>query len=91
MSVVSCRFRGTITSPQGRMKPYVQLVILLFVAFFGVGANSAGPYIGSTKSNVYHVVSCRWAEKISPSNRVTFQSKEDAARAGYRPCKVCKP
>ena len=34
---------------------------------------------------------CRRAEKIAPHNRVYFSTREEAIRAGYRPCKVCKP
>jgi hypothetical protein len=29
--------------------------------------------------------------RISGKNLVTFDSKEEAERAGYVPCKVCKP
>lgn len=48
-------------------------------------------YVGSSKSNKYHRPSCTWANRIKPSNLVGFSSKEEAAKAGYIPCKVCKP
>ncbi len=48
-------------------------------------------YIGNKKTKVFHLPSCRWAKKIAPSNRVTFDSYDEAIEAGYRPCKVCKP
>jgi len=46
---------------------------------------------GSKQSNKYHIPSCRWAQKIKPSNLVKFNSPSDAIKAGYIPCKVCTP
>ncbi|HIC96231.1 TPA: hypothetical protein EYP12_06360 [Candidatus Bipolaricaulota bacterium] len=51
----------------------------------------AAPYIGHQRTKKLHRAECRWARKISPSNRVYFNSYDEAARAGYVPCKVCKP
>lgn len=53
-------------------------------------APSAG-YVGSSKSDVYHYRSCSAAKKILSSNLVTFASKDEATKRGYRACKVCKP
>jgi hypothetical protein len=50
-----------------------------------------GKYVASKKSSKYHFPSCKWAQKVSPSNRVVFKSVKDAVNAGYIPCKVCKP
>jgi hypothetical protein len=46
--------------------------------------------VGSKNSDKYHNPSCTWAGRISGKNLVTFASKEEAERAGYVPCKVCK-
>jgi len=48
-------------------------------------------FYGSSHSNVYHLPSCRWAQKITPEHLIVFKSREEAEKAGYRPCKVCKP
>ncbi len=48
-------------------------------------------FVGSARSNKYHYPWCKWAQKISPRNLVTFSSSEDAQRRGYVPCKVCNP
>ena len=48
-------------------------------------------FVGSKKSDKYHYPSCRWAEKILPQNEIWFSSSEEARRAGYVPCGVCKP
>ncbi|WAM32456.1 thermonuclease family protein [Caldicellulosiruptor naganoensis] len=48
-------------------------------------------YVGNTNSKKFHYPWCKWAQKISPYNRVYFQSRKEAIKAGYIPCKVCKP
>ncbi len=45
--------------------------------------------VGSKNSNKYHLLSCQWASKIKPENRVCFSSKEDAEAKGYIPAKCC--
>lgn len=52
---------------------------------------SRGTYVGSARSNKFHIQSCQWAKKISPDNLVTFASRSDAQKRGYVPCKVCDP
>ena len=51
----------------------------------------AAEFWASKKSNKYHYPDCRWAQKIKSSNLIKFKSPEDAIKAGYIPCKVCKP
>ncbi len=48
-------------------------------------------YVGSSGSNKYHRINCRWAKKINPQNLVQFKSKEDAESKNYAPCKECNP
>lgn len=52
---------------------------------------SSGGYIGNKNSKKFHRPDCQWAQKIAPHNRVVFRSREEAVRAGYVPCKVCRP
>lgn len=52
---------------------------------------TTGVYVGSIQSDKYHFPSCRHAKKILQENEIWFDSKEDAAAAGYSPCGVCKP
>jgi len=47
--------------------------------------------IGSSSSKKYHLSACRFASKIKPDNKISFESIEDAKRQGYFPCKVCNP
>ncbi len=54
-------------------------------------AQSTGTYVGSSKSNKYHLPSCRHVESILSENQVWFNSEADATAAGYVPCGGCKP
>jgi len=54
-------------------------------------ANVAGKYVGSKTSNKYHYPDCKWAKTIAPERLITFKSVEEAKKAGYKPCPVCKP
>jgi len=47
--------------------------------------------VGDSATHVYHLQSCRYVPKISPSHLVYFNSAAEAKAAGYRPCKVCNP
>ena len=48
-------------------------------------------YVASKSSNVFHRPNCRWAKNISPENLVEYKSREEAIKAGKRPCKSCQP
>jgi len=71
----------------------ILISIILLVAFSIVYLSLAADYkyVGSSQSDKYHYPSCQWAKKINPMNLVTFKSANEAQKAGYVPCKVCKP
>ncbi|UCF43900.1 MAG: hypothetical protein JSV99_02965 [Planctomycetota bacterium] len=48
-------------------------------------------YVASKNSKVFHNSECQWAEKIRPENLVGYNSRDQATRAGRRPCKTCNP
>jgi len=48
-------------------------------------------YVASKNSKVFHKPECRWAKRIKPENLVGYSSKNEAIKAGKRPCKQCKP
>ena len=48
-------------------------------------------YIGNSNSKKFHYPYCNSVEKMSPGNRVEFNSLEEAINAGYAPCKRCNP
>jgi hypothetical protein len=48
-------------------------------------------FVSSSNSNVFHKPRCRWAQNISKENLVIYKSREEAIKAGKRPCKTCNP
>lgn len=64
----------------------ISIVLLLFATF-----SHSADFWASKNSNKYHYPSCKWAQKINPKNLIKFNSPEQAVKAGYVPCKVCKP
>ena len=66
------------------------LLIVLTLALF-IPAAFGGEFLGSNQSDKYHLPDCKWAKKITKENRVVFPSAVEAIRAGYKPCKVCRP
>jgi competence protein ComEC len=73
------------------MRKFITLAAVAAAAFFATAAASSGPYFGSSKSNVYHLGSCRSVKQITTAHLISFSTKEDAKKKGYRPCLVCKP
>jgi len=54
-------------------------------------AAPAGEVVANKESKVFHKPTCKLASKIKPENKTTLASKADAAKGGYKGCKVCKP
>jgi O-6-methylguanine DNA methyltransferase len=54
-------------------------------------AASGTRFTGSDTTHIYCFSSCRHARRTSPAHEVRFHSAEEARRAGYRPCRVCRP
>ncbi len=48
-------------------------------------------YYGSDTTHIFCLPTCRHARRVSPAHLVTFGGEAQAAAAGYRPCKVCRP
>lgn len=66
-------------------------ITVLSALFLFASYSLSAEFWGSKNSNKYHNPSCSAAQKIKPSNLVKFGSPEDATKAGYVPCKICKP
>lgn len=69
-----------------KRKVAVLLIVLLIIP-----ALALAEYVGSSDRKIYHLPSCKWAKKIKSQSLVKFKTKQEAEKAGYRPCKVCKP
>jgi methylphosphotriester-DNA--protein-cysteine methyltransferase len=67
-------------------------IILTTICFlFLVSSALCAEFWASKNSNKYHYPDCVWAQKIKPYNLMKFNTPEEATKAGYIPCKVCKP
>lgn len=51
---------------------------------------SQGRYVASKSGTAYHYPWCQGAQKIKEENKIWFQTKEDAAKAGYKPAGNCE-
>ena len=67
------------------------LVIGCFILSFGVVMADQSKLVASKNSDKYHLDTCATAKKIDAANKVTFNTPEEAVKAGYSPCKVCNP
>ena len=54
-------------------------------------ARSGVHYYGSDTTHIYCFPSCRHARRVTDTHLALFHSHAEAAAAGYRPCKVCRP
>lgn len=52
---------------------------------------TAGLFVGSRNSTIFHRASCSHASRIKPTNLISFSSAGDARKAGRNPCKSCRP
>ncbi|MBN1663424.1 MAG: hypothetical protein JW943_07480 [Deltaproteobacteria bacterium] len=73
------------------MKKKSVFIFVLTLLFIFSAVSLSGEFWASKNSNKYHYPTCRWAKKIYPQNLIKFSSPEEAIKAGYVPCKVCKP
>ena len=74
-----------------KTKILISIVLLLTFSIVYLTLAVDYRYVGSKSSDKYHYPDCKWAKKISPKNLVTFKTAQEAVKAGYVPCKVCKP
>lgn len=48
-------------------------------------------YIGNKKTRKFHTPNCKWAKRTNSQNKISFQSRNEAVKAGFSPCQVCNP
>ncbi|MGO8753569.1 MAG: phospholipase D family protein [Thermoguttaceae bacterium] len=48
-------------------------------------------YVASKNSEVFHGAACKSAAKISAKNLVRYATRDEAIRAGKKPCQECNP
>ena len=73
------------------MNKKFRILSIIFILLFLAVSVYAAQFWGSKNSKIYHYPTCKWAQKIKPSNLVKFNSPEEAIKAGKVPCKICRP
>ena len=63
----------------------------LDVASFSSLAGRGIRFTGSDTTGIFCHPTCHRAQRIGATHRVDFASEQEARRAGYRPCLVCRP
>ncbi|MGA2092521.1 MAG: Ada metal-binding domain-containing protein [Sedimentisphaerales bacterium] len=48
-------------------------------------------YVASKNGKVFHKASCQFAKRIKPENLVSYNTRDEAVKAGKNPCKTCNP
>lgn len=51
---------------------------------------NTGLYVASKNGTKYHLPTCSGAKRIKEENKIWFDSKQEAEKAGYEPAKNCK-
>jgi O-6-methylguanine DNA methyltransferase len=54
-------------------------------------AGSGLRYIGSDRTRIFCLPTCRNARRVTAGHQVQFHSEREATTRGYRACKVCRP
>ncbi len=48
-------------------------------------------YVGNRNSRIFHRLDCYHVKRTKETNKVYFADRKKAIKAGFRPCKICKP
>ncbi len=54
-------------------------------------APAVGTFLGNKDTKTLHKADCKMAMKMKAENKMSFTTKAEAEKVGYKACKVCKP
>lgn len=54
-------------------------------------SGTSSSYVGNSNSGKFHAPGCSDVNKMKPSNKVYFSSRDEAISSGYSPCGHCHP
>lgn len=75
-----------------KRKTLVLISILpLFLLLIPMRVFSAGRYVASIHSDVFHDPDCSYVNRISEGNKIWFDTVEEAVASGRRGCSRCNP
>lgn len=73
------------------MKKFIAAIVAVLILTASFATVLASTYVGNSNSRKFHFANCSTLKKMNPKNRVSFNSRDEAIKAGYVPCKRCKP
>lgn len=73
------------------MKKFFVAVVAVVVLTASFATVLASSYVGNSNTGKFHYADCHFVGKMNPNNRVYFNTRDEAVKAGYVPCKRCKP
>jgi len=50
-----------------------------------------GFYVVNKNSDIFHFSNCKCVKKIKTENMIVFESRQDALKKDFKPCKLCRP
>ena len=71
------------------MRLKLAAVALTLTLLAGIALAAGGVLHGNIKSKVFHRAGCRYYN--CKNCIVPFNTRDEAIKAGYRPCKICQP
>lgn len=54
-------------------------------------SGTSNSYVGNSNTGKFHAPGCGSVDKMKPSNKVYFSSRDEAINRGYSPCQRCYP
>ena len=54
-------------------------------------SGTSNSYVGNKNTGKFHAPGCDSVDKMKPSNKVYFSSRDEAINRGYSPCQRCYP
>lgn len=91
---------GTASFGLGRLSLLEETKVPVKISYLGedslnvtsdIGTSTeTGQYVASKNGTKYHFPWCAGAKSISPLNKIFFNTKEEAEKAGYTPAANCK-
>lgn len=73
------------------MKKFIAAIVAVLILTASFATVLASTYVGNSNSRKFHFANCSTLKKMNLKNRVSFNSRDEAIKAGYVPCKRCKP
>ena len=69
----------------------ILVICLVLVSVVLTGCSKSYAFVASKNSAVFHKPSCPWAAQIHDADKVGFDTRDAAIKAGYSPDPTCNP